>query len=217
MQAYTKQFLQLALDVEALRFGDFTLKSGRQSPYFFNAGQFANGIALHEMCCHYRAALDAADIPFDMLFGPAYKGIPLAAALASEYAQPRTNSPMRNLPWSYNRKEVKDHGEGGHLVGAPISGRVVVIDDVLSAGTSAREAIQMISDAGAQPVALLVALDREELGQGKSSARQELIEEGIAVISIAKLKDLIGYLKTEQNLLKHQQAMLEYQTLWSTT
>jgi len=215
MQQHTQQFLELAVSVEALRFGDFTLKSGRQSPYFFNAGQFSTGKALHQLCIGYRQALMHAGISFDMLFGPAYKGIPLAAALASEYAQPRTDQPARDIPWGYNRKEIKDHGEGGQLVGAPLKGRVVIIDDVVSAGTSAREAITMIQAAGAQPAALLVALDRQERGQGEHSARQELAAEGIPVISIARLEDLIGFLHFSEKLQKYHKTMVEYQTLWS--
>ncbi len=217
MYQHTQQFLELAVAVQALRFGEFTLKSGRQSPYFFNAGQFSSGVALHQLCSCYRQALKHADLPFDMLFGPAYKGIPLAASLASEYAQPRVDDPARDLPWAYNRKEIKDHGEGGKLVGAPLAGKVVIIDDVVSAGTSAREAIQMIQTAGAQPAALLVALDREERGQGELSAKQELAKEGIPVISIARLQDLIGFLGQTKNLQQYQQAMLDYQTIWSAS
>ncbi len=217
MQQHTQHFLELAVTVQALRFGDFTLKSGRQSPYFFNAGQFCSGNALHQLCKCYRQALKHAGIEFDMLFGPAYKGIPLAAALASEYALPRENDQPRDIPWAYNRKEVKDHGEGGNLVGAPLSGRVVIIDDVVSAGTSAREAVSFIQAAGAQPAALLVALDREERGQGELSAKQELAKDGIPVISIARLQDLIGFLGQAKNLQQHRQAMLDYQTLWSAS
>lgn len=218
MQQHTQQFLEVAVSVEALRFGEFTLKSGRQSPYFFNAGQFCSGKALHQLCGCYRHALKHAGIEFDMLFGPAYKGIPLAAALASEYAQPRgDNDPARDIPWAYNRKEIKDHGEGGQLVGAPLDGRVVIIDDVLSAGTSAREAIAMIKNAGATPAALLVALDREERGRGELSARQELASEGIPVVAVAGLQDLIGFLGHSKNLQQHRQAMLDYQLLWSAS
>lgn len=215
MQHYTQQFLELAIAVEALRFGGFTLKSGRHSPYFFNAGQFCRGQALHQLCACYRDAMQQSGIQFDMLFGPAYKGIPLAAALASEYAVERHANPARDLPWSYNRKEVKDHGEGGQLVGAPLQGKVVIIDDVLSAGTSAREAIDMIKQAGAEPAALLIALDREERGQTELSAQQELIAEGIPVVAIARLQDLIGFMGQSKNLQQHKQSMLDYQSLWS--
>ncbi len=215
MHQHTQDFLQLAVRVQALRFGTFTLKSGRQSPYFFNAGQFSSGSALQQLCACYRAALEQSGLRFDMLFGPAYKGIPLAAALAAEFAQPRPDSPARDLPWAYNRKEIKDHGEGGQLVGAPLQGGVVIIDDVVSAGTSARESIELIKAAGAQPAALLIALDREERGQREMSASQELTATGIPVIAIARLQDLIAYLAGSETLQQHRQAMLNYQSLWS--
>lgn len=217
MHNHTQQFLELAVAMEALRFGEFTLKSGRHSPYFFNAGQFCYGQALHQLCRCYRDAMQQSGIEFDMLYGPAYKGIPLAAALASEYAIKRQGCPARDLPWAYNRKEVKDHGEGGQLVGAPLSGKVVIIDDVLSAGTSAREAINMIQQAGAKPAALLIALDREERGQAELSAQQELVAEGIPVVAIARLQDLIGFLNQSKNLQQHQQAVLDYKSLWSAS
>ena len=194
MEQYQRRFIQFALENEALRFGEFELKSGRISPYFFNAGQFQSGNALARLGDFYAHALQASDVVFDMLFGPAYKGIPLvsatAIALANEYGL--------DIPYAFNRKEVKTHGEGGSMVGAPLSGRVVIVDDVITAGTAIREVMPLVTAAGAETVAVMVALDRQEKGVGSLSAIQEVEKEfGIPVISIIRLQHLIDYLAAE--------------------
>lgn len=202
MESYQKEFIQLALKHQVLKFGDFTLKSGRKSPYFFNAGLFHQGSALAQLGKFYAAALTASKIPIDMIFGPAYKGIPLASttaiALASEYDA--------DLPYCFNRKEAKDHGEGGSLVGAPLAGRVVIVDDVITAGTAIREAVQLIKSANATTAAILIGLDRQERGQGEQSAIQEIEAElQIPVVSIIKLEDIMAYLLAEGG----QESLLE--------
>ena len=170
MQAYQQRFIELALAHQALSFGEFTLKSGRISPYFFNAGRFQSGQALLELGRCYAETLLAANIEFDLLFGPAYKGIPLVSttvcALADRYG--------RDVPYAYNRKEAKDHGEGGVLVGAPLRGRVAIIDDVITAGTAIREVVDIIRAAGAEPAAVVIGLNRQERGRGELSAIQEV-------------------------------------------
>jgi orotate phosphoribosyltransferase len=192
MQEYQAQFFDLALAKGNLKFGEFKLKSGRISPYFFNAGGFDDGDSLRRLGHCYAAAIEAAGFGYDMLFGPAYKGIPLAAATAIALS----DAWGRNVAYSYNRKEAKDHGEGGFLVGAPLAGRVLIVDDVISAGTSVRESIGWIRGAGAQAAAVAIALDRQERGQGQRSAAQELAQEfGVDVIAIAGLDDLIIYLE----------------------
>ena len=193
MQVYQTDFLDLAVEMGALKFGEFTLKSGRISPYFFNAGGFDDGASLSELAACYADAIVEAGIGFDMLFGPAYKGIPLAAATAIALHERHG----RNLPYAFNRKEAKDHGEGGTIVGAPLQGRVLVIDDVISAGTSMRESIAIITAAGAATAGIAIALDRQERGQGDRSAAQEVEAEfGIPCVAIAALDDLIAYLGT---------------------
>ena len=195
MQSYKEKFFELAIDKGNLRFGRFTLKSGRDSPYFFNAGGFDDGASLATLSQCYAAAIDASAIGYDMLFGPAYKGIPLAAATAIALYQELA----RNVPFAYNRKETKDHGEGGIVVGAPLRGRVLIIDDVISAGTSVRESIEMIRLAGAEPAGIAIALDRQERGQGELSASQEVQSEfGIPAVAIATLADLLDFLQKEQ-------------------
>jgi orotate phosphoribosyltransferase len=194
MQEYQKQFIQLALKCQALKFGQFTLKSGRTSPYFFNAGQFQTGVALAELGRFYAAALIESGVQCDMLFGPAYKGIPLvsttAVAMANEY--------KRDLPYCFNRKEAKSHGEGGSLVGAPLCGRVVIVDDVITAGTAVREVLSIIAQAGAVPAAILIGLNRQERGQGDLSAIQELqTSTGIPVISIINLEHIMAFLQEQ--------------------
>lgn len=180
--------IDLALARGALRFGRFTLKSGRESPYFFNAGLFSDGEAAALLGRCYAAALLQAGVGFDMLFGPAYKGIPLVTATAIALAEQH----QRNVPYAFNRKEAKAHGEGGHIVGAALSGRVVIVDDVVSAGTAKRESIELIRAAGAAPVAILLALDRQERGRGTLSAVQELeAEHGIRCVSILTLASLV--------------------------
>lgn len=191
MQDYQREFIELAIARGVLRFGEFNLKSGRKSPYFFNAGLFNTGSALSALGRYYAAAVTEAGIEFDMIFGPAYKGIPLATVTATALAEHHG----RDLPYCFNRKEAKDHGEGGRLVGAPLKGRVLIVDDVVTAGTAIRESLEIIRDAGAEPVGVLIALDRQERGQGRLSAIQEVQREfGLKVASIVQLADLADYL-----------------------
>jgi orotate phosphoribosyltransferase len=203
-------FLRAALAAKALRFGEFTLKSGRISPYFFNAGAFASGAALAELSQAYADTLIESGLAFDTLFGPAYKGIPLSAAAALQLQLRHA----RDVPFVYNRKEAKDHGEGGVLVGAPLRGRVVIIDDVISAGTSVRESVQMIRAAGATPVAVLIALDRMERGQNsRQSAAQEVQAEfGIPVLAVAGLLDLLEWVAGDAELQHHAPRLQAYRT-----
>ena len=190
-QDHTSRFFELALNKGNLRFGRFTLKSGRVSPYFFNAGGFDDGASLAELAHCYADAILHSGVAFDMLFGPAYKGIPLAAATAVAL----WSHHQRNVPFAFNRKEEKDHGEGGTVVGAALSGRVLIIDDVISAGTSVRESLDLIHAAGAEPAGIAIALDRQERGSGLRSAAQEIqLEYGIPCIAIARLDDLIHHL-----------------------
>jgi len=202
MQKYQHDFIQLAIQHQALCFGEFTLKSGRTSPYFFNAGRFQTGSALTQLGRYYAAAITASNVKFDMVFGPAYKGIPLAAAtaiaLADQYQQ--------DLPYCYNRKEAKDHGEGGTLVGAPLQGKVLIVDDVITAGTAVREVMSIIKTASAQPAAVLIGLNRQEKGQGELSAIQEVEQTfGVPVVSIINLNHIIAYLESQND----QQHMVE--------
>jgi orotate phosphoribosyltransferase len=189
---YQRQFLSLALARQALRFGEYTLKSGRVSPYFFNAGEFSDGVSITAVGACYAAALVQSGLQFDLLFGPAYKGIPLVTATAIAFAQQQ----QRNVPWAFNRKEAKDHGEAGQVVGSPLTGRVVIIDDVITAGTAIRESIELILQAGAEPVAVALALDREERGQAERSAVQEIQAlYGLRCITILTLGELIAALE----------------------
>jgi len=192
---YQRQFLALALARGALRFGAFTLKSGRLSPYFFNAGLFNDGDSLAILGRCYAAALLHSAIEFDMLFGPAYKGIPLVTSAAIALADHH----QRNVPWAFNRKEAKDHGETGLLVGSPLAGRVVIIDDVITAGTATRESVEMIRAAGAQPIAVALAIDRQERGQSQRSAVQEVETQfGVRCITIMTLTELIAALEEQR-------------------
>ena len=192
MHNYQLEFIDLAMAREALRFGSFTLKSGRESPYFFNAGRFSDGAATSALGRCYAAALVASGLEFDMLFGPAYKGIPLATATAIALADHHG----RNVPYAFNRKEAKDHGEGGNIVGTALRGRVVIVDDVISDGTAKREAIDLIRQSGAMPVAMLLALDRQERGQAERSAVQELqATHGVRCVSILPLGQLLAALE----------------------
>ena len=191
MQEYQLTFLELALKRDALRFGRFTLKSGRESPYFFNAGLFSDGEAAAVLGRCYAAAIVHSGIGFDMLFGPAYKGIPLATTTAVALASLHG----RSVPYAFNRKEAKDHGEGGRVVGSPLAGRVLIIDDVITAGTAVRDSLAIIRAAGATPVGVALALDRQERGQGALTAVQEVEKDyGLKCVSIVTLADLIAAL-----------------------
>jgi orotate phosphoribosyltransferase len=191
MQSYKQEFLEFAIEVGVLRFGEFTLKSGRISPYFFNAGLFNSGGQLARLGRFYAQAIVDSDTPFDVLFGPAYKGIPLAAAAGIALADHHG----RDVPWCFNRKEAKDHGEGGNLVGAPLAGRVMIIDDVITAGTAIRESLSIIAAAGAEPASVVIALDRQERGKGARSAIQEVEQDlGLKVTSIVTLAELQAFL-----------------------
>jgi orotate phosphoribosyltransferase len=188
MQDYQLTFIDLALEREALRFGHFKLKSGRESPYFFNAGLFSDGRSAAVLGRCYAAAIVRSGIAFDMIFGPAYKGIPLATATVVALSEHHN----LNVPYAFNRKEAKDHGEGGKIVGAPLRGRVLIVDDVMTAGTAVRESLDIIRGAGAEPVAVALALDRQERGQGALTAVQEVEKEhGLRCVSIVTLADLI--------------------------
>jgi len=192
MKTYQKAFIELALESSALKFGEFTLKSGRVSPYFFNAGLFQTGRALAELGRAYAQALVDSNADFDMLFGPAYKGIPLVSTTSVAFY----DSFRKDVPYGYNRKEAKHHGEGGTLVGAPLNGRVAIIDDVITAGTAIREVLDIMRAQNAEPAAIVVGLDRQEKGQGALSAIQELQNEtGVPVVSIIKLDHVIDYLE----------------------
>lgn len=192
MRSHQKEFIEMILAKQVLRFGDFTLKSGRTSPYFFNAGLINDGGSLARLGACYAEAILAAGTAFDMLFGPAYKGIPLATATAVAFADHH----RRNVPLAYNRKEVKAHGEGGMLIGSPLDGRVLIVDDVLTAGTAVRESVNLIKSAGAKPAGVVLALDRQERGLGAQSAVQEIQASfGIPVIRIITLDHLIEYME----------------------
>lgn len=189
---YQREFLDFAVTCEALRFGQFTLKSGRVSPYFFNTGMFDTGGKLAQLAKFYARAIVESGLAFDMLFGPAYKGIPLAAATAVQLAEHFG----RDLPYAFNRKEAKKYGEGGVIVGHALTGRILIIDDVISAGTSVRESVELIRHAGATPAGVAIAVDRQERGAGRLSAVQEVEQEfGLRVVSIASLETLLGYLQ----------------------
>jgi orotate phosphoribosyltransferase len=192
MQPYQQQFIELALACKVLRFGEFRLKSGRVSPYFFNAGLFNTGGAIAALGRHYAQAIAGCGVQFDVLFGPAYKGIPLVTAAAGALAEHQG----RDLPFAFNRKEAKDHGEGGTIVGAPLTGRVLIVDDVITAGTAIRESVDIIQSHGALPAGVVIALDRQERGQGPLSAVQEVREQfALPVVSIITLADLLEHLE----------------------
>ena len=209
MSDHRSRFLQLALNADALRFGQFTLKSGRVSPYFFNAGRFDTGLALAQLGNCYADAIDAAGIAYDQLFGPAYKGIPLATAIACEFSHRG-----RNLPLTFNRKEAKDHGEGGNLIGADMAGRrILIIDDVITAGTAIREALAIIRDAGGIPAGIVVALDRQEIASEtdrRSAAQAVAAETGIPVIAVANLTDLLAFASGNPELVGYREPLLAY-------
>ena len=207
MQEYQRKFIELALSKGVLKFGSFVLKSGRTSPYLFNAGGFNTGDDLATLGSCYAHALVDSGIKFDVLFGPAYKGIPLACATAMALAREHGI----NMPWCFNRKEKKDHGEGGNLVGAPLKGDILLVDDVITAGTAIRESDEIIKANGAHFKAALIALNRKEKGQGEKSAIAEAEETlGIKIVSIVSFDDLLKYIENDDKLKEHVPAMLEY-------
>ena len=207
MRGYKREFIELALELGVLRFGEFTLKSGRASPYFFNAGLFNTGYAAAKLGRFYAEAIAQSDMKFDMLFGPAYKGIPLVTLAAASLAEQHDI----DVPYAFNRKETKAHGEGGSIVGAPLSGGVLIVDDVITAGTAVREAYQIISAAGAEVSGLVISLDRQERGQGPYSAVQELKQSlNIPVVSIVQLDDLITLLEESSEYEEFLEPVLSY-------
>lgn len=206
MSDFRQDFLHFALEQNVLKFGQFTTKAGRQSPYFFNAGLFNDGYSMLQLARFYAHSIIASKVKFDMLFGPAYKGIILAAATAMMLAEQGIN-----VPYAYNRKEAKDHGEGGILVGAPLQGKVLIIDDVISAGTSVRESVQIIQQFGASPAGVAIALDRMEKGNSHTSAVQEVQQQyQIPVIPIATLDNLLQMLENENSLAEYRQPVANY-------
>ncbi|MDG3086897.1 orotate phosphoribosyltransferase [Vibrio hannami] len=207
MKAYQREFIEFALEKEVLKFGEFTLKSGRKSPYFFNAGLFNTGRDLARLGRFYAAALADSGINYDVLFGPAYKGIPIATTTAVALADHHDT----DTPYCFNRKEAKDHGEGGNLVGSPLEGRIMLVDDVITAGTAIRESMEIIKANGADLAGVLVAIDRQEKGKGELSAIQEVERDfGCAVISIVSLTDLITYLEEKGGNTEHLDAVKAY-------
>lgn len=208
MKAYQQQFIEFALETGVLRFGSFTLKSGRVSPYFFNSGLFNTGASLARLGQFYAQAITESTLDYDVLFGPAYKGIPLASTTVVALAEHH----QRDIPYTFNRKEKKDHGEGGQLVGAELKGKVLIIDDVISAGTSVRESVSIIKAESAVPAGVIIALDRQERGQEVLSAIQEVeMEHKIPVVSIICLNDLLSYLQGNTNFKDHLASVKAYQ------
>jgi orotate phosphoribosyltransferase len=213
MKDYQREFLDFAIACQALRFGEFTLKSGRVSPYFFNTGLFNTGAKLARLGRFYARAILDSGLPFDMLFGPAYKGVPLATGTAIALAE----NFGRDVPYAFNRKEVKKYGEGGVIVGAPLAGRVLIIDDVISAGTSIRESVGLIKTAGAEPAGVAIALDRQERGEGKLSAVQEVESaHGLKVVSIVALDTLLAYLDGKDSVRHYLEAINAYRREYGT-
>jgi len=211
MSKLSHDFLRYALEREVLRFGEFTLKSGRVSPYFFNAGLFNTGDALSRLGQYYAEVIVRSGVEFDMLFGPAYKGIPLAAATAIALAERHG----RDLPWAFNRKEAKAHGEGGSIVGAPLKGKILIVDDVITAGTAIRESLAIIRAADAQAVGVAVLLDRQEKGQGELSAIQEVErEQGLKALAIAGLADLVELMRADARCADHLGAVEAYRATY---
>ncbi|MBB5320828.1 orotate phosphoribosyltransferase [Marinobacter oulmenensis] len=206
MHDYQQKFIEFAIQRNVLRFGEFTLKSGRTSPYFFNAGLFNTGNDLLQLSKAYAAAIERSGLNYDIIFGPAYKGIPLATVTAMALAESGSNK-----PFAFNRKEKKDHGEGGNIVGAPLQGKVLIVDDVITAGTAIRESIDLIREAGAEPAGVLIALDRQERGNGELSAIQEVEQEfGIPVVSIIRLQQVLDYLKSHPEFSGHADQVADY-------
>jgi orotate phosphoribosyltransferase len=207
MKNYQKEFIEFALDAGVLKFGEFTLKSGRQSPYFFNSGLFNTGRMLAQLGRFYAQALVENNLKYDMLYGPAYKGIPLVSTIAVALADQHDI----DVPYAFNRKEAKDHGEGGTIVGAPLNGKVLIVDDVISAGTSVRESFDLIKANQAEPSGVLIALDRQEKGQGDTSAIQEIEQDyGLPVAAIIKLEDLLEFLQGSAEFGRYLPAVQRY-------
>ena len=214
MKTYKRNFLELAMKLGVLKFGEFTLKSGRKSPYFFNAGLFNTGQSIADLGQYYANAIVDSGIEFDMIFGPAYKGIPLATISTAALAEHH----QINKPFSYNRKESKQHGEGGIIVGAPLNGKVLIIDDVITAGTAVKEAFNLIENSNAKIAGLIISLDRQEIGESGKSAIQELEDSlNIPVVSIAKLDDLIELIKISDDLKVHLSSIIKYQEQFGIT
>ena len=214
MEEYKRNFLELAIKQGVLTFGEFTLKSGRKSPYFFNAGLFNTGQAVAELGQYYANAIIDSGIEFDMIFGPAYKGIPLAALSTAALAEHH----QINKPFSYNRKEKKNHGEGGVIVGAPLNGHVLIIDDVITAGTAVKEVFNLIENSNAKVAGLVVSIDRQEIGANGKSTIQELQDNfNIPVVSIAKLDDLIELIKISDDLKVHLTSIIKYRQQFGIT
>ncbi|KMJ52436.1 orotate phosphoribosyltransferase [Vogesella sp. EB] len=213
MSDFRQDFIRFALSKQVLRFGAFVTKAGRTSPYFFNAGLFNDGDSVLQLSRFYAKSISSSAVEFDMIFGPAYKGIILAAAASMALAEQG-----RNVPFAYNRKEAKDHGEGGSLVGAPLKGRVLIIDDVISAGTSVRESVQLIRAAGAEPAGVAIALDRMERGTGELSAVQEVARDfNLPVVAIANLHDLLGFLEDSPELADNLEAVRAYRAQYGVS
>lgn len=206
-QNLSQNFILFCIEQQVLEFGEFKTKAGRLSPYFFNAGLFSDGDSLLKLGEFYANSIEKSGIAFDMLFGPAYKGIPLAASIAIAFAKRG-----RNLPYAYNRKEAKDHGEGGSVIGAPLEGKVLIIDDVISAGTSVRESVELIQAHGAIASGVSIALDRQEKGLGELSAVQEVEQKNaLPVVSIAQLNDLLAHIESNDELAQHLHSVSSYQ------
>ena len=213
MSDFRQDFIRFALSKQVLRFGAFVTKAGRTSPYFFNAGLFNDGDSVLQLSRFYAKSISSSGVEFDMIFGPAYKGIILAAAASMALAEQG-----RNVPFAYNRKEAKDHGEGGTLVGAPLKGKVLIIDDVISAGTSVRESVQLIRAAGAEPAGVAIALDRMERGSGELSAVQEVARDfNLPVVAIANLHDLLGFLEGSPELADNLEAVRAYRAQYGVS
>lgn len=207
MQDFQREFIEFSLEHEVLRFGSFTLKSGRQSPYFFNAGLFNTGSRLAALGRFYAAAIEASGVGFDVMLGPSYKGIPIASATAVQLAEQYD----RDVPWCFNRKVAKDHGEGGLIVGSPLTGRVLIVDDVITAGTAIREVMEIVTAEGAQAVGVVVAVDRQERGTGDLSAIQQVEQDfGVEVVSIISFDQIIEYLETSGRHAEHLGSVRAY-------